>query len=442
MLESEARPVTVDQGITDRAISAERIPNFISAFGNHELKALTLIAMRDGAIYTDAVLKETVTHGTGLQLNRGRLSGYCRESLSPIGLVARELLVPALSVWGYQITESGRQFGIPLAGLLLQWSLSHPDFSLIQMFGATPSSSSRPGELSTPETMKRAAETRLKIFWEIITNPDDILNQAFITVATGESRGKHSLIEQHLENLERNNIINYETVALGKTAVKFRIKTDAPEGLPKPYKSEVSLSSHIFRLLTENRDRWLSTEDLIEILITRFSDYKNRSVKNLNWAVSSIFKTFRIQGYLEHEKFTKEGRTRIWLSGEQSEAIRSLVEVFDRIQGVDRKVMQEGRNLAQNIIISPDLCRQLVTKAGEKSPHASSTSPEDTFRRIALLLDRESNLTASQIRKKLAQMPGGKNIALGTLCALLKGFIEKEGLIAQESKSGRIYSLP
>ena len=122
----------------------EQIGNLISAIGNHEAKALTLLAMKDGAIYNKHELSARIRELQGRNpIWRQSYSlpfDYCAHSLSPIGLVTREILSPNLSAYGYQISEYGRRVGIPFAGLLLDFS-DQNNISLERLFASTASSS-------------------------------------------------------------------------------------------------------------------------------------------------------------------------------------------------------------------------------------------------------------------------------------------------------------
>lgn len=126
-------------------LSDEEMGNLISALGNHEAKAIVLCLMTPGIIYPRYDLYRAVIQAQGQnigwRMNREGPFKYCQNSLSPIGLVTHEVINPDLSTYGYMKTEYGEKIGVPLAGLLLDFSLRHPDFSLQDFFASTSSPS-------------------------------------------------------------------------------------------------------------------------------------------------------------------------------------------------------------------------------------------------------------------------------------------------------------
>lgn len=124
-------------------LSDEELGNLLAAFGNNEAKAVTLIAMRKGVIYSEYDLYSAVIEkqgeGVGWRQSRGVPFTYCRSSFENIGLVAKSVSDPVLETWGYLKTDYGEELGDALAGLLLDFSLRHPEVSLYDIFGSTTS---------------------------------------------------------------------------------------------------------------------------------------------------------------------------------------------------------------------------------------------------------------------------------------------------------------
>lgn len=145
--------------------------------------------MRGGNIFNRGDLYRAVLDVQGE--NKGWRMGhmipfqYCSLSLSPIGLVAKETIDQQLGIYGYQITELGQELGVPLAGLLLDFSKRH-NISLNRFFGST-TSRARMAQVEQgageADFKKRAPLTTVKILRELVTSPSlpiretDILNQ-------------------------------------------------------------------------------------------------------------------------------------------------------------------------------------------------------------------------------------------------------------------------
>ena len=124
----------------------EELDNLLAAIGNNEAKAVTLLVMRTGTIYSQRDLHQAVIHAQGKsigwRMRKRSPFGYCEDSLSPIGLVTKEVIDELGTTFGYARTEYGEQVGVPLAGLLLDFSRRHPEnVSLYRLFWSTASSS-------------------------------------------------------------------------------------------------------------------------------------------------------------------------------------------------------------------------------------------------------------------------------------------------------------
>lgn len=143
---------------TEGVLPEAKIFDLLSSVGNGEHHAQNLIVMRKRVVYSEyAFYKEVVSHqekDRRWRMNMRTPFKHC-DTLSRIGLVAKEALYPDGSTWGYQITPYGLRTGVPFAGLLLKWSYEHPEHSLYKMFGSTQSTSIKDQQTLEKKDLKK-----------------------------------------------------------------------------------------------------------------------------------------------------------------------------------------------------------------------------------------------------------------------------------------------
>lgn len=188
-------------------LSDEETGNYLSFLGNHEAKAITLIVMGNGNVFDKGNLHREVLNAQGnnkgWRMDRGIPFQYCSHDFVSIGLVKE-----ALS--GYAITDDGKKLGIPLAGLLLDFSERH-NIPLSLLFGITLSGSKsktiQTKEGKDIEFRKRSPSTTLKILYELLTSPN-----LPIRMANLEKRMRENTLDDviaHLARLSKLGLIQY-----------------------------------------------------------------------------------------------------------------------------------------------------------------------------------------------------------------------------------------
>lgn len=406
----------------------DNFPKLVSGLGNNEIKGLVITAMEDGSIYTDADLR----HRLGWKHNRGILSQYCAGSLAPISLVAREAKDPNGETWGYQITEEGKAWGIPLSGQLCQWSLDHPKFALYQMFSST-QSSAEPTEGA--EDRKRAAQTRMKIFWELSTSPSNKIRITDIATAVGEY---NSIVSQHIEALHKFGVINRESTLPGKKFSSYQYNPEHPNTSHQTYRTSIILTNTILEILKEHQGEDLTIpqmEDLLKLKNPRYQNYKD-----LDPEVSGALASLTRQEFVIAGKFRYGINSEIEMTDEQREAITSLVTILDRFQRGDPTVFTEGMTLAHAIVADQSHIDELVEKSRENSPHVEHLTPDELFSKVAIILNDSPNSTSEQIEAKMAETTG-RTLNRNYLRSRLSEFVSEGRLKSAKTKSGFVYNL-
>src|SRR3989344_6016792 len=207
-------------------LSDEEMGNLLASIGNSEAKALTLLVLADGCILPDKAIQTKLSKLQGPSPAWRPVSKYCETTLAPIGLVAKEYIEPEGNLWGYQITDYGKRIGIPLAGLLLDFSSKYNP-ALYDLFGRTQSVSkeeSRDASTGAIKFKKRSPMTRLSLFWELLTAELPVRQLDLASQVAHPSMMGH-----HLMDLGRNGVIQYESMESSKPIAYFRLSDVKPE---------------------------------------------------------------------------------------------------------------------------------------------------------------------------------------------------------------------
>lgn len=416
-------------------LSDEEMGNLLSALGNHEAKAVTFLVMKPGIVYSQGDLHRAVMQAQGEKKGwRVSHSGpfrYCEQSLAPIGRVTKEVLNPDLSTYGYLKTEYGEKVGVPLAGLLLWFSLKYPECSLIDLLGSTVSSGKiQEITLSSQENRefkKRASLTRLKIFRELAFYPSLPLREVDLVTKIGESQG---YLESHLENLQRLGIILYESVGAGESGSLLRISSQALDKEPPAFRGYPTLTRRVFQILKENPS-WFTLEQLIEDYQQRFIPETGREKvkkKSLKKRIPSVTAHLTREGYVEIGKFHEDKRSEINLTEKQRVILLDLVILLEGFQNQNPEVLGKGRECASSLLSSPKEIAALMKKAKEHSSFAQRTSPEETGALVLSLISSHPDITASQIRKRMEEKYK-KRLRVGRIREILQFLTIKKAIV-------------
>lgn len=200
-------------------ISDVQLGNLLAAFGNSEAKSGLLVVMGEhpmdifDASRLSFLMKASQTPNTerfseGWQMHDALPTEFCKKSLEPIGLVAHELVDHNDNKYGYQITKLGIDKGVPLAGLLLDFSEKN-DTPLYHLFGNT-SSVAKTFTERTPtgvmlDTKVRPPAVRLNLYKQLLSSTKPLRRVEILSQVGGISDPTALFSE-----LEWNGIINYD----------------------------------------------------------------------------------------------------------------------------------------------------------------------------------------------------------------------------------------
>lgn len=396
--------MTIEQNVEREVerLSEEELGNLLASIGNSEAKAITLLAMVDGEIYTrwqlHNALKEMQGGYSGWLIDSLVSYNYCHLSFCQIGLVAEEALKPDLSTFGYIKTEYGKLVGTPLAGLLLEFSEKYPEISLYKLFGSTVSGAkSFQIETLNKETIdfrKRAPLTRLKILRTLLEEKSPIR-----AIDLGQKIAQNrSYVLPHIKELVRSNIISYESIDREKGLSFYRLLAKENNDLPKQYASQRTLTQKVYQVCKARANEWLTTRDVIRDL-----DVAEERKKKMKGTVSSILVHFKTQGYLESKEFGRLLRSKVYLSEEQKSRIIDLLEILDRFADRDPEIITRGVNFANKIIKTPLRISNLLRKAKENSRWVGSMRTEELEIVVYSAFSGSSEMDTKSIQNILAR---------------------------------------
>lgn len=400
-LESSESTKPVEQ--TRERLTDEQMGNLISAVGNHEAKAITLLAMRDGNIYSKSGLHRALLFYQGEKIGWGMSRpipfSYCLHSLAPIGLVTKETLNPDLSTYGFQITDYGRKAGIPFCGLMLDWAERH-DVSLNLLWGQTSSSShtTQTTDKLTGEKLefrKRAPITTLKILYELLTTPDLPIRRADLGKRLDD---RESTILGHLKRLSSAGLIEYQSIEANKPFSAYRLTLSPPAGELQIYPNSKRVPQAILSILQAHPNSYLTYGDINKLLPTQIKAHWTTD----NYAyISAILSNLKKGNYVESKQFSMDLRSEINLNGDQKIILTELLEILCRFQDQEPEIITKGWKLAAEIINHPASVSDILRKVKETSPQVNQTLIPETLYLISYTITSSPGITNKEIQKLL-----------------------------------------
>ncbi|MBI1919378.1 winged helix-turn-helix transcriptional regulator [Candidatus Microgenomates bacterium] len=419
MSEGDPLPVPPQEATSQQErLSDKQMGGLLSAVGTNEAKAILLILMRPNTTYTAWALHQLIMRGQGQhpgwEINHSVPYQYCEESFVNNDLVGKKVEIRRnLPVTDYIKTPYGENEGAILAGLLANYSSTHPDVSLHQLFASLKSGSKR----EHPQDRKRALATRLKIFWEL-TTASLPLRQWDLADAIHEDPG---IVERHLQQLRRMGVIEYETVNTGEPVTYYKLSPNHPPDQPSSYKAQPSLTQFVYQTLIGSPDREWSLTELAQLYlqqttrVNRQHSSKEVYEKNLKYKIDYICSSLMQNGYAERGKFSVNDRSAINLSPKQRQNLVDLVTLLDAFQRQDPEILAEGRTLVQYFRDHPREIAELMAKARKNSPEANQQPLEETAKSINEILTEHPGLTIRELQELI-------NLHTSTIGLILQRF--------------------
>lgn len=383
----------------------EKIPdrelgNLVAATANHEAKCLMLIAMKPGEVYPSPdIYREFISlqgKNPGWRIAHLVPFQYCRDSLHPIGLVAWEVR-KSDNVLGYAITDYGQDIGIPLAGLLLDFSIRHPEFSLYDFFGSTYMGG------ADEEVSKRAPVTRMQILWELATTDKEEgkLRVVDLVKALGRKQDLGNM-GTHLKQMSERGVISYDSKeTINKPITLYHLSDKQPDSLTTLNERHPVMTKRVHEAMLSEPEKLWTREEIVNAIIDKYPElYFSR--KSIYDHTVSVLGALRDAKLVHYEKFHHDLQSEAYLTPEQREVVVELLEILDSVQNKNPEVLRKGKELAGFFLTHPAEVASLMQKAKEHSPHASADKTEN-INYVLQALTEQPYISAKDIQKILKE---------------------------------------
>lgn len=378
-------------------VSDEELSNLISSFGNHEAKAITLLLMQPNVVYAKSDLHKLVNHAQGAkvgwQIDRSSPYGYCKNSLEPIGLVAKELTDDYGNKYGYVKTQYGEEKGEVLAALLLDFSNRHPDLSLLRLFGKTSSSiRDKSGEAV------RAPRLRIKLL-KALTEVSPLSTSASVAKRLEEP---FSTASTHLKALSEAGILEYQSVDSTKPYSSYSIVDSTPPPLGEIEASSryKTLVVQIYQIVSKDPSKKWTIEEVKE-QVSAIRDLPSEAANKLDPTVSLVLMDLVRGGYVKVGIFHKYIMSTISINDDQKIVIDEIADILTRYQDQDPKLLKYGRGLVGKIRNDPNLIAELMKKAKTNSPDANRSDSDYVREAIISIVANNPEIDSRHIRETL-----------------------------------------
>lgn len=432
---------TLEAPKSKERLSDEEMGNLLASVGNSEAKAITFILMRNENIYDTGSLHAEVLraqgNNKGWKLARPVPFRYCAKSLAPIGLVAKETFGSDLLTFGYSITDYGKELGIPLAGLLLDFSERH-NVPLNLLFGETHSTSeSQTIQTEIGESVdykKRAPTTTLKILYEVLTSP----NPPIRLIGLKDVIGGGLDINLNLIRLSQLGLIQYNTTEVNKPTTSYKLATSIPEGELPIYADRTVLTQSVFEVLKNHPDRYLTVEDVYNLMSKKQKE-RWKFQKPFNTMSSVLFFLARHR-YADIERFSYLNKSEINTTDGQRVVLTELLEIMYSFQNQEKETLERGRKFAEEIISNPKRVSDLLRRAREASSHANQSSFIETQEHIFSIILSNPNGTTNKEIQNLLEKDFEKKLGISEIRGLSSALV-KSGVIrvSKEGSLSRFY---
>lgn len=397
------------------------VDQYLSFFGNSEVKIATLIAMDPEIAYSGIELYGVFPHmfirqpveGEGWMIGQPLLQQYCEVSLLPINFVekttARSKRFATKTAAYYQKTPDGVEFGDELGGLLMHFSYRHPEVSLYQLLGATNSSAitTEESEEGQRNVVKRQPAVRRR-FYQLLLAEDTSLPTRVIDVATTMNE-RAGLVAKYAKSAGENHIIEFKSAPHGAPITAYRLSPDAGKVMEPAFQKEGYFPHLVYGALKNNPQRWWTIDEVTDLLlkarpnaIRGGTDEKSRRA-NMKHQAANMLSGLRDKGYAVVEGFDSSVFSAINVTPQQRGLLGEFLAYIDAFQNQAPQALILGNNFAQFLRETPKVLAQLILKGKEASPNAAknAVTTEANMKAIQTTVDTHPDMTITQLTRLL-----------------------------------------
>ena len=381
--------------------TAERLPeenflNLLNGVANSESKLLTaaVIGVAPNKHFTQVQLLTKLIQlqgeHVGWRISKRVPMSYCDDTLGPIGAVVSEPVKTRRGTWtrAYKSTELGSEWGLALAGTLLDWSLKYPDIPLQRVFGTTRSRSSA-----------KSPEARWRIFTELLTHPRGETTYINIIRSMGNRNDRQSSIHNHLEVLSNMGVLEITSKADAYNPI-FKIETPEFRHIRKQLHETSPVTQAIYSAI-QKIDSEGKKEATLNELVAKSEEFDpSVDARDIHKQLtqSLAIRSFHLPGLtLKDLNGAPEERSSAKISPDFVEPIMDLCERLETVREPQNLGMLKAR--AKQILSDPELCSELMAKARRFSTSVRGMEEGGgaTNQRILNIVSELGSVTATEV---------------------------------------------
>lgn len=414
----------------ENAIVKQETLDLIAGIANHEAKALLLVFLDQQPQYYGRYamgkgFNDFIGPGNPWPKAPAGAFQYCSDSLEPIGQVVEGEVETIRGISnGYAISPYGREVGLPLAGLLLDWSLRHPDISLQQILGPT----NTRGET-------RAPQNRLQTLAELLSTDKPSPSIADLTTIDPKTwreldyHRKLSNVSHAVGGLSRAGLVRLEQVNDANTRRYTVINPNIPENFASRGIYAEAIYTYVQKLHGLGIDDF-SAKECLDFCLQWFAHKPETSdidPAKIRREITQRLGTRRevFPGIQRQELYNEGNLTKVVLNEEYRDALDDLLNIVLAIDEGRPDTVEEGKRLARELAEDNTLKVAIMAKAQQFSPAANKLPAERITKQIVSILD------AAGVALDTASITGeyetrfGRNLSRATVQSMLRLLIEQ-----------------
>lgn len=406
-------------------IILDTLGRYLSAFGNHEAKALTLLAFSNTTEILDRhEINHRVVTSTGGVWRQHYIAteAYCSGSLQEIGAVTAEVIDKDNNLYGYVLTPDGQKNDQLMAAYLLLKAYQYAQ-SLYDLFGVTVSF-----------TEHRSPKHSFAIL-NTIAMAEGALTREELIRRVGI---KSTTVSHNLKRLSKNGLVDYQAHTpedIGKS--RYKLNQEQRDAKPKTVGTAASLTRGVWEVVRSRPDSELSMYDVANIIRDDPElNAKFGHLRSLEKMVSNVLGGLRSKGFVTTPFEGLRGRSRIECFAENSDISLFVEEVFPKLIAFiehDPFIVAEFNDVKQFVTSDTQKARDLrrveMERALLKSPHSplNTRSREDHNVEVYNYLVANQDTRPYEISEALGLTANTTLRALKDLVRLNKVFKKREG---------------
>lgn len=402
-------------------LSDEQLGNLLSAVGNHEGKALLLLAMQPERYYIQGELHGLVKNLPGAENvyigSPTNQIGYCLNSLAPIGLVAK---ADYGSPTSFALTQEGENLGKPLAAFLLDFSSKY-DVNLEAIFGASQSVNG-----------KRSPFIRVELLKELLTS-DKPLRLEDLRSSVGVAK---PIPHMHLMKMAGAGLINYQSWDSSKDKASYELIDTNYEPTSKagPVSRKTLEFLKVQKVATLDELENYCRETLIEL----------PEIDQLRYDIVHYMASLGRRSVVKRSKALRSYQgASISIDDNQRSMLEELLNGLEQFKSQDPEFLHSLKVRSTEILSDSTVVKSALNRLAEKSPRMQNGDEKSLGRFILEALNNSEDVPMS-IRDVVEQISNinGRNVSIFGIQKILAKMAKREEVQTTKKGRAKLYMKP